>query len=91
MHDDRNKLLIPIADFISCCQNETWISKNLFYIKSLLFHNISNKKKYVIAPIIVTDFSFALINHIHLAFNGCSLLQYIKWTFDYLTKNDNNV
>ena len=91
MHDTTNKLLIPIADFVSCCQNETWISKNLFYIKGILSQNITNKKKYIIAPILVTDFSFALINSIHQAFNGCSLLQYINWTYDYLTKNNETV
>ena len=88
MHDSKNKLLISIADFVSCCQNEIWISKNLFYIKGILSQNIANKNRYVIAPIIVTDFSYALINSIHQAFNGCTLLQYIMWTFDYLTKND---
>ena len=88
MHDTKNKLLVSIADFISCCQNETWISKNLFFIKGLLSHNITNKKKYIIAPIIVTDFSFALINSIHQAFKGCTLLQYICWSYDYITKNN---
>ena len=86
MHDKKNKSIIPVAEFISSCQNETWISHNLYFIKSIFLHNIIEKNKFKLAPLMVTDFCFALINSIHSAFNGCSLLQYLVWTHDYLMK-----
>jgi hypothetical protein len=84
-HDPMTKSIIPIAEFISCCHSTLWISNNMFAIKTMLNHNITAQKKYVFAPIIVTDFSWALINSILLVFNNCSVVQYIKWTFDLLT------
>ena len=84
MHDSNEKQILPLAEFVSCSQNQTWVCKNLFFIKEILKQNIRNKNKYVLAPIIVTDFSFALINAIQISFNRSSLLQYLKWTFDIL-------
>ena len=84
MHDSNEKQILPLAEFVSCSQNQTWVCKNVFFIKEILKQNIRNKNKYVLAPIIVTDFSFALINAIQISFNRSSLLQYLKWTFDIL-------
>jgi hypothetical protein len=59
MHDKVTKSLIPVAELISTIQNSTWISSNLFFIKSMMIENIRVKNKFPIAPIMVTDMSWA--------------------------------
>ena len=42
------------------------------------------KNKFIFAQIIVTDFSWALINSIHQAFNNTSVVNYLNWTYNLL-------
>jgi hypothetical protein len=90
MHDKKTKTLIPVAEFISTIQNSTWISSNLFFIKTMMIENVRNKNKIAIAPVMVTDMSWALINAIHEAFNNCSIVQYLKWSYDVVTARNIN-
>jgi hypothetical protein len=73
-HDPSTKTIIPIAEFVSCSHGALAISNYLFHIKSLFSQNIKMKNKFIFAPIIVTDFSWALINSIHQAF-CCELFE----------------
>lgn len=90
MHDKKTKTIIPVAEFISTIQNSTWISSNLFFIKTMMIENVRNKNKIAIAPVMVTDMSWALINAIHEAFNNCSIVQYLKWSYDVVTARNIN-
>ena len=90
MHDKETKSIIPISQFISCCHNTIWISKQLFFIKSIMQHQIRNQL-FSVAPIIVTDMSWALITSIHVAFNGCTVIQYLRWTFDLITRRKQDI
>ena len=85
MHDTKTKSLVPLAEFVSTVHNSIWISKNLFSIKAIMIQNIQEKNKYAIAPLVVTDMGWALINALHQSFNNCTITQYLKWTFDLVT------
>ena len=48
--------------------------------------NLNNNLK--IAPFVVVDFSWALINSINEIFNNCSFISYLKITYDIVTSAD---
>ena len=74
MHDDVNRKIIPAAEFCTNSHNVSNISKYLLVIK----------REMNVAPFIVVDESWALINSIMNTFNGCSALAYINWTWDVI-------
>lgn len=47
-------------------------------------------KAFIIAPFIVVDFSWALINAIIRTFNNCSVAHYIKWSYDVIHNYHDN-
>ena len=57
-HDTINKQIIPIFEFLTTSHNQTNISKNLISARNFLEKSMS-KNKFIVAPIIVTDFSWA--------------------------------
>jgi hypothetical protein len=89
--DPLTKSIIPIAEFISTSQTSIPVSTNLFFIKQTILTQIKGKKKYSFAPIVVTDFSWALINSINHVINNCNFMQYLHWTFDILVNNCNTI
>lgn len=78
MHDTINKKIIPFAEFATESHTTNSISKYLLSIKG-------NCK--TIAPFMVVDESWALINSVIQTFNGCSPLAYINWTWDVLNSD----
>jgi hypothetical protein len=50
-----------------------------------------SKKSFQIAPIICTDFSFALLNAVCSVFNNCTLEFYFKWCFEVLFKKAKSI
>jgi hypothetical protein len=79
-HDTKLKKIIPIAEFVTTAHNQDNISSFLFNIGN---HFKSNLNSWL-PSIVVTDFSYALINSVCSAFNHCDLGQYISNTFEYL-------
>ena len=49
------------------------------------------KKRFHFAPIIVTDFSWGIINSAMETFNNCTVIVYINWCFDILFHNENSI
>jgi hypothetical protein len=78
MHDKINKCIIPVAEFFSSNQETTTINKYLIEIKREIEINIQSSSKFKIAPIIITDFSWAIINSILEIFNRCSINHYLE-------------
>ena len=77
-HDKTNKCILPLAEFVLTHHDIINISRNLLLIKeSLLCYSNA-----IIAPIIVTDFSWALVNSVLKVFNNCTMLQYLNWAYD---------
>lgn len=75
MHDTINNKIIPAAEFATNSHTVENISKYLLVIKQ-------HYKE--VAPFIVVDESYALINSIMSIFNGCDILAYINWTWKIL-------
>ena len=69
---------MPIAEFITTAHDGNNIASYLFQIKHILLNNKLN-----ISPIVVVDFSRALINALLEVFNRSSLDEYLKWAFDF--------
>lgn len=88
-HDSKNKIIIPIGEFFSSSHTTTTITRYLIFIRDR-FYSYS-REKYKIAPIMVTDFSWALINSILHVFNNCTIYQYIKWTFEKTVVKKSNL
>jgi hypothetical protein len=84
-HDKQNRQLIPLFEFVTT--DHTQFSLNIYLQKAKNLMKETNsfpKNSFLIAPIIVVDFSWAMINSINNAFNNCSSLQYLQWTFEVL-------
>lgn len=81
MHDPYIQKVIPYAEFATNCHNIDSISKGLLGII---------KDRETIAPFVVTDESWALINSVIRTFNQCSPLTYLNWAYNVLTKNESN-
>lgn len=76
---------MSIADFVTTSQTTHTISKYFLAIKHIL--DIYSHKQFAIAPIIVSDFSWAIINSVCEIFNRCDSAKYINWTYEVLIKH----
>lgn len=68
-YDEVNQNIVPITEFLTNEQTQSNIETFLFMIKNILKKHIKGCNNFIWAPIIVTDFSWALINSIHEVFN----------------------
>lgn len=82
-HDPKNHQFIPVAEFVTTSHNVTNISKYLLAIKSNL--EILNNP---ISPIVVTDFSFALINSVMDIFNKFDLHKYLILCYELIVNKN---
>ena len=90
-HDRLNKQIVPVAQFISTAHAAFVIGKFLTSIKHIYeAHMPCQKNEFIMPPIIVTDFSYALINAVMENFNKCYLINYINWCFQYFVQYKNN-
>ena len=87
----KNKLILPIAEFITTAHDSVSITKYLFSIKKIFENSMNPNKRFIVPPLIVTDFSWALITAILEAFNNCSVINYLNWTFDVILKYSENI
>lgn len=78
-HDSIQKFILPIAEFFTTSQTMDTIAEYLF---SLI--NILTRLSIDIAPIIVTDNSWALIGAVMRVFNSCDTSKYINWCYEIL-------
>lgn len=83
MHDEKNKCILPLAEFISTAHDQVSISRYLTSIKSKLDIN-----RIKVAKSVVVDMSWALINATLLSLNYCNLPNYINWCYYILFKPD---
>ena len=83
MHDKNNKFICPIAEFFSSGHDSQTISSFLNLVKDVLEKKMP-KNSFQWSPIIVTDFSWALINAACRTFNNVTIESYIYWCADIL-------
>lgn len=81
-HDQKNKCILPIAEFISTAHDHLSISNYLMAFRTKLESN-----KISIAKSIVVDMSWALINSTMKSFNDCNLANYLNWCYCLLFDN----
>ena len=78
-HDALNKTIVNVADFINTSHTSGNLTK---YFADIL--NVFEKSKVIIAPVIVIDFSWALLISLMKSTNNCEPLHYLHWTYDML-------
>ncbi len=78
-HDAVNKTIVNVADFITTSHTSGNLTK---YFADIL--NVFEKSKVIIAPVIVIDFSWALLISLMKSTNNCEPLHYLHWTYDML-------
>jgi hypothetical protein len=88
-HDYESKSIIPIAEFFTTSHTQINISIFLMQIKNffLKYSSLCGKKYgflYPFAPVIVTDFSWPLINSVLDVFNHMSMMQYLEVAFEII-------
>ena len=79
-HDKINRVIFPIAEFLSTAHDSLTISKYLLSIK----HHLKESDFESAVRIVVTDFSWALMVSVIHIFNGCSIMAYLTWCLDHL-------
>ena len=87
IHDKQKKNILPIFEFLTTAHDATNIGTYLYRIKNVLSSNMP-AKSHIIAPVVVVDFSRALINSVLSIFNNCSLDDYLKWSFDFIVRKN---
>ena len=79
VHDNLHKNILPIGEFFTTAHDANNIGSYLFKIKNILENN-----KLIMSPVVVVDYSRALINAVLNIFNNCSFDQYLKWAFEFI-------
>ena len=67
---------------MSCRQDETTLRRQFSLVESYFTKYYCSGQKYLIAPYVVCDCSYAIINCVLKEFNGCKLIGYLMWSFD---------
>jgi hypothetical protein len=73
-HDKDNQVIFPIAEFLTTAHDSLTISKYLLSIK----HHLKESDYESTVRIVVTDFSWALMNSVINIFNGCTIMAYLN-------------
>ena len=91
-HDKDKKLILPLTEFITTANDSKSISSYLADVKMELLKKIPTRAgAFQLAPIIVTDFCWGLINSVMESFNNCTATIYINWCYEILFKKDQTI
>ena len=82
-HDRVKKQIIPVFEFITTVHTAESIAKHLTFAIARIEQN-GTKNPFSVAPIIVMDFSFAIINAVLMSINKCTLTEFIKYSYDLI-------
>lgn len=89
LYDPKKHVIVTVADFLTTSHTSHNIHKFLSTINHVLLANMSTAKSIKQIPrYIVTDHSMALINACVQAFNQCSILQYLHYTYEIIFNNE---
>ena len=84
-HDVFKKNYVNVADFITT--RHTSINLTKYFLDIFYLIQASNA---ILAPIIVIDFSWALLISLMKAINNCDLIAYLDWSYDMLVLKKTN-
>ena len=82
----KNNFTIPAFEFISSKHDIASLGSQMKFFARDLSLRANNSTP---VKIVVTDFSFAIMNSVSLAFNDCSLLIYLDMIFKLIAKGEN--
>ena len=74
---------LPVCEFISTCHRGTWLMSMLKFFNSDCA--VLNNGKRIRPDVVVLAFSFVSTNCVNLAFNRCSLIDYLNECWKKLT------
>ncbi len=86
-HDKQKKIIFSLAEFLTTAHDSHSISGYLSTIKLDINQVLPKRLSFQVAPIIVTDFTWALINAVMKVFNNFTTDVYINWCFDIVFVN----
>jgi hypothetical protein len=90
-HDALTKSIIQVAEFFTTSHfSLSTISELNFILDTFKTEKVSVKLK-PLPSVVLTDFSWALINAIINSLNKCSILQYLNSSYDYLCLKKQNL
>ena len=85
-HDKQRKQIIPVFEFITTVHTAESLSKFITFAVSRIDQNNLLNKEISVAPIVVMDFSYAIVNAVLNSINKCSLTKYVDNCFNVLTE-----
>jgi hypothetical protein len=80
-HDPKKKLIVSIADFFTTSQTASNISCYVSKIRDVLEKHMLASSKFIMPPLVVIDHCTANLYAVTRAFNGCHVVDYLKWAF----------
>lgn len=89
-HNSFNRNIVPLSQFFTTSHDTLSISRFLLTIKTK-FLMCAKTDSFSIAPVIVTDESWAGINALCDVFNGKTLAQYIIWSYEVIVEHPDNL
>ncbi len=88
MYDPKKHLMLPIYDFFTSSHDISTVRNYLLSFMDILDKNVPSKYS-KLPSVIVTDFSWVLLNSINIAFNKLTILEYLKITFSEIMEKKN--
>ena len=82
MHDPKENVIVPFAEFITTSHTTLNISKYLLSVRDL--SSKSSNSPFTGASIIITDLSWALITAVIQTFMANNVVDYLTWSFDLI-------
>jgi hypothetical protein len=83
-YDEIKNSIIPIFEFVTTDHTFINVSTYLAKIRKVFEKYSRAKNRFVIAPVIVTDFSWTLISSVLDAFNNLTVNEYLNLCFEIL-------
>ena len=83
-NDAINKQTIPVFEFVTTSHTSESISKYIKFSVNRIQQNPGRGQLFSVAPIVVMDFSFAILNGVLDSINKCSLTEYIQFCFELI-------
>lgn len=84
-HDVIKKVYVNVADFVTT--RHTSINLTKYFLDIFYLIQASNA---IFAPVIVIDFSWALLISLMKSINNCDLIAYLDWSYDMLVLKKTN-
>ncbi len=83
-NDINNKQTISVFEFVTTLHTSESISKFITFAVNRIQQNPGKIQQFSLAPIVVMDFSFAILNGVLNSINKCSLTEYIQFCYELI-------